>query len=86
MMNFEPNRGRGADLLALIDKAVADGVDVTPDTYPYLPGATTLAAMLPSWAAEGGPDAQLARLRDPASRERIATSWSTSARTAATAA
>ncbi|MFG1815698.1 amidohydrolase family protein [Kribbella sp. NPDC049174] len=72
VMNFEPNRGRGADLVAMIDKAVANGVDVTTDTYPYLPGATTLAAILPSWTAEGGPDAQLARLRDPASRERIA--------------
>jgi N-acyl-D-amino-acid deacylase len=36
-----------------------------------LPGATTLAAILPSWTAEGGPDAQLARLRDPAARDRI---------------
>jgi N-acyl-D-amino-acid deacylase len=71
VMNFEPNRGRGADLVAMIDKAVANGVDVTTDTYPYLPGATTLAAILPSWTAEGGPDAQLARLQDPASRERI---------------
>ncbi len=71
VMNFEPNRGRGTDLVAMIDKAVANGVDVTTDTYPYLPGATTLAAILPSWTAEGGPDAQLARLRDPASRERI---------------
>ena len=29
---------------------MADGVDITLDTYPYLPGATTLAALLPSWA------------------------------------
>ncbi|MGH3372234.1 MAG: N-acyl-D-amino-acid deacylase family protein, partial [Nocardioidaceae bacterium] len=70
-MNFEPNRGRAADLLALIDKALADGIDITTDTYPYLPGATTLAAILPSWTAEGGADAQLARLQDPADRARI---------------
>ena len=37
-MNFEPNRGRGAELLALVDAALADGVDVTLDTYPYLAG------------------------------------------------
>ncbi len=70
-MNFEPNRGRGVDLLAMIDAGLADGVDITTDTYPYLPGATTLAAILPSWTAEGGPDALLARLNDPADRERI---------------
>ncbi|MEU4288755.1 D-aminoacylase [Kribbella sp. NPDC026596] len=72
VMNFAPNRGRGAELVAMIDKALAAGVDVTTDTYPYLPGATTLAATLPSWTAEGGPDALLARLRDPAARDRIA--------------
>ncbi len=72
VMNFEPNRGRGAELVAMIDKALADGIDVTTDTYPYLPGATTLAAILPSWTAEGGPDAQLARLEDPSMRARIA--------------
>ncbi|GAA0602804.1 D-aminoacylase [Kribbella sandramycini] len=72
VMNFAPNVGRGADLIAMIDKALADGLDVSTDTYPYLPGATTLAATLPSWTAEGGPDAQLARLQDPATRARIA--------------
>jgi N-acyl-D-amino-acid deacylase len=71
-MNFAVNRGRAPDLLALIDEALADGVDITLDTYPYLAGSTTLAAVLPSWAAAGGPDATLARLRDPGQRARIA--------------
>ncbi|MEW2004694.1 family 20 glycosylhydrolase [Microbacterium sp. NPDC079208] len=53
-MNFAPNRGRAAELLALVDEATADGVDVTLDTYPYLPGATTLAALLPSRLAATG--------------------------------
>lgn len=71
-MNFPVNKGRAADLLALVDAATARGVDVTLDSYPYLPGATFLAALLPGWTAEGGPDALRARLRDPAARERIA--------------
>ncbi|MET7766643.1 D-aminoacylase [Streptomyces sp. NPDC005393] len=70
-MNFGVNKGRAPELLALLDAALADGADITLDTYPYLPGCTTLAAMLPSWAAEGGPDAALARLRDDATAERI---------------
>ncbi|MET8680729.1 D-aminoacylase [Streptomyces sp. NPDC004647] len=70
-MNFGVNRGRAPELLALLDRALADGADISLDTYPYLPGCTTLAALLPSWAGEGGPDAILARLRDEESAERI---------------
>lgn len=70
-MNFAPNKGRAGDLLALIDAALDDGVDITLDTYPYLPGSTTLSAILPSWSFSGGTDALLARLADPADRERI---------------
>ncbi|HEU4947055.1 MAG TPA: D-aminoacylase [Kribbella sp.] len=70
-MNFEPNRGRAGDLLAMIDDGLAAGVDITIDTYPYLPGATTLSAILPSWTAEGGADALLGLLADPDHRARI---------------
>ncbi|GAA0250793.1 D-aminoacylase [Cryptosporangium japonicum] len=70
-MNFGVNRGRAGELLALIDDAVADGLDVTLDTYPYLPGSTTLAAVLPSWSATGGPAATLERLADPVALARI---------------
>jgi N-acyl-D-amino-acid deacylase len=70
-LNFEPNRGRADDLLELVDEGLAAGVDITLDTYPYLPGSTTLSAVLPSWAASGGPDALLRRLQDPGDRARI---------------
>ncbi|GAB2555313.1 N-acyl-D-amino-acid deacylase family protein [Nocardia heshunensis] len=70
-MNFGENRGRAPEFLALIDAALADGCDITLDTYPYLPGSTTLSALLPSWAMSGGPDAALARLTDPDARARI---------------
>lgn len=70
-MNFEPNRGRASELLRLIDDALAAGADITVDSYPYLPGSTTLAALLPSWASAGGPDTLLARVADAGDRERI---------------
>ena len=70
-MNFGVNEGRAGQFLALVDAALADGVDITLDSYPYLPGSTTLAALLPSWSTEGGPGATLARLADPAARDRI---------------
>ena len=70
-MNFSVNKGKAPDLLKLLDEALDDGCDVTLDTYPYLPGATYLSALLPSWATEGGLDATLARLSDVDGRERI---------------
>lgn len=70
-LNFGPNEGRAPELLALLDEAIAAGADISLDTYPYLPGATTLAAILPSWSAAGGGDATLARLRDPDHLARI---------------
>ncbi|MET9105130.1 N-acyl-D-amino-acid deacylase family protein [Streptomyces zhihengii] len=70
-MNFGVNKGKAPDLLALLDGALDAGADISLDTYPYTPGCTTLVAMLPSWAGEGGPEAVLARLRDDATAERI---------------
>jgi N-acyl-D-amino-acid deacylase len=70
-LNFPVNAGRAGELLTLLDKAIADGGDVTLDTYPYLPGSTYLSALLPSWSTEGGPDATIARLSDVDTRERI---------------
>jgi N-acyl-D-amino-acid deacylase len=70
-MNFGVNEGRAPELLALLDKALAEGADITLDTYPYTPGCTTLAAMLPSWAGVGGPEAVLARLRDDDTADRV---------------
>ncbi|MFC4334259.1 N-acyl-D-amino-acid deacylase family protein [Salininema proteolyticum] len=70
-MNFAPNRGRANELTAMVDEAVDAGLDVTLDSYPYLAGSTMLSALLPSWTAEGGAEAQLELLRDPEQRRRI---------------
>jgi N-acyl-D-aspartate/D-glutamate deacylase len=66
-----PNWGKVADALALIDAARAQGQDVMGDVYPYTASSTTLRTLLPDWALEGGIDAMLKRLADPAVRDRI---------------
>jgi N-acyl-D-amino-acid deacylase len=66
-----PNWGKVADALALIDDARREGLDVMGDVYPYTASSTTLRTLLPDWALEGGIDAMLERLADPATRERI---------------
>ncbi|MEV5679509.1 MULTISPECIES: N-acyl-D-amino-acid deacylase family protein [unclassified Streptomyces] len=70
-MNFGVNKGKAPDLLTLLDGALAAGADISLDTYPYTPGCTTLVALLPSWASEGGPESVLTRLADGATAEKI---------------
>src|SRR2546427_6324825 len=66
-----PNWGKGADVLALVDAARAEGLDVMADVYPYTASSTMLRALLPDWALEGGVEAMLQRLHTPEVRERI---------------
>ena len=66
-----PNWGKLGEALALIDAARAEGLDVMGDVYPYTASSTTLRTLLPDWALEGGVDAMLTRLGDPATRGRI---------------
>jgi N-acyl-D-amino-acid deacylase len=64
--------GRAGDIIALVEKARADGVDVAVDQYPYEWSSTSLGTTLPSWARAGGQRRLVERLRDPATRARIA--------------
>ncbi len=66
-----PNWGRVNQSLAMMDQARAEGIDVACDQYPYTASSTGLSSVLPSWALEGGSDALVARLRDPALRARL---------------
>ena len=54
-----------------IEKARARGVDVAADMYLYTAGGTSLSAVVPSWAADGGRDKLMERLKDPATRTRL---------------
>lgn len=58
-------------MLALVDDARADGLDVTFDTYPYEWASTRLLIMIPPWAQAGGPARTKERLADPGVRDRI---------------
>ncbi|MEU5093352.1 D-aminoacylase [Streptomyces sp. NPDC020996] len=70
-MNFGVNEARAPELLALLDAALDAGADISLDSYPYTPGCTTLAALLPGWAGVGGPRETLKRLADGETAERI---------------
>jgi dihydroorotase/N-acyl-D-amino-acid deacylase len=64
-------QGRSVDLLAMVDAAVARGVDITLDQYPYAAGSTGLTVQFPRWSVDGGTKKLAERLADPELRERI---------------
>ncbi|MBK8021150.1 MAG: amidohydrolase family protein [Chloroflexi bacterium] len=59
------------DVIRRVEAAQAQGLAITADMYTYTASGTGLEACLPPWVHDGGHDALLARLRDPATRERI---------------
>jgi N-acyl-D-amino-acid deacylase len=54
-----------------VERARAEGIELTADMYPYTAGATGLDVTMPPWVQEGGPEAWRERLRDRATRERV---------------
>lgn len=55
--------------IAVIERARAEGVDVTADMYPYAAAGTGLTAVIPPWAQ--AEDKLFDNLRDPTMRARI---------------
>lgn len=59
-------------VIARVEDARREGLDVNATMYTYRAGSTGLDASIPPWAHAGGPDSLRARLRDPDVRARIA--------------
>lgn len=58
-------------VIAKIEAARAEGLNITTDMYTYTAGATGLDAMMPPWVQEGGYEAWAERLKDPLIREQL---------------
>ncbi len=66
------NWGKVKTTLGMVDAAVARGLDVHSDVYPYTAGSTVLSALfVPLWAFEGSLDRLVQRLSDPDTRARV---------------
>ncbi|MBP5652597.1 MAG: amidohydrolase family protein [Lachnospiraceae bacterium] len=59
------------EALRLMAEARGDGLDVSCDVYPYTAGSTQLMHILPQDMLEGGTEAALTRLKDPAVRKTL---------------
>jgi N-acyl-D-amino-acid deacylase len=65
------NWGKPDKVIAMINAARASGVRITADMYTYTAGGTSVDASLPPWVHDGGPEAMVARLKDPAVRAKV---------------
>ena len=63
--------GHPERLLQKFEEANKNGCDFTLETLPYLSGSTFIHAILPGWTVDGGFDATIRNLKDPALRPRI---------------
>ncbi|HLW22943.1 MAG TPA: D-aminoacylase [Steroidobacteraceae bacterium] len=65
------NFGLMPEIVARIERARAQGVDIAADTYAYPAWYNELSAFVPPWAHAGGDGKLIERLQDPAMRARI---------------
>ena len=67
----KPSWGHMPEVVAKINTARAQGLDVTADTYAYTAWFNDFSAFIPAWAHDGGNTKLIERLKDSATRERI---------------
>ncbi len=67
----ERNWWKQRPVLGMLEAARATGVDAAFDAYPYVAFQTGLSNLFPAQVRDGGTDAFLARLRDPAQQARL---------------
>lgn len=67
----EANWPKMREAIDRIDAARTAGLSITANMYTYTAGATGLDAAMPPWVQEGGIDAWVERLRDPAIAKRV---------------
>jgi len=65
------NWGKRDKVVGMIDAARKSGLRITADMYLYTAGGTSLDAAMPPWVHDGGPEAMVARLKDPAVRAKV---------------
>jgi N-acyl-D-amino-acid deacylase len=66
-----PNWNKSNEMIAMVERARAEGLDVTVDQYPYTASSTILNVLLPDWLAAGGRDSVLKRLNNPVIHKKV---------------
>lgn len=66
-----PNWNKSDQMIAMVEQARKEGLDVTVDQYPYTASSTTLNVLMPDWVLDGGHEAAVKRINDPAIHPKI---------------
>ena len=65
------NWGRMPEIIAQIERARMEGLDISANTYAYPAWFNDFSAFIPPWAHDGGDAKLIERLKDPTTRARI---------------
>ncbi len=66
------------EVIAMVERARSEGLRITADVYTYPASSTGLNSTMPPWVQDGGFEASLRRMKDPATRKRIVSEMRTS--------
>ncbi len=69
--SLESNWPKMDQVIEKVEAARKEGLPITADMYLYTATSTGLDALMPPWVQEGGHDAWVERLKDPAIRTRL---------------
>jgi N-acyl-D-amino-acid deacylase len=67
----KPNWHKSDQMIAMVESARKEGLDVTVDQYPYTASSTTLNVLLPDWVLDGGHAAAVNRINNPDTHQKI---------------
>jgi N-acyl-D-amino-acid deacylase len=70
-LSGKPAWGRARQVIEAIEKARADGLDITQDQYAYTASSTGISQLIPETAREGGKEKFLERINDPAQKAQL---------------
>ncbi|MDB4924728.1 amidohydrolase family protein [Mucilaginibacter sp.] len=66
-----PNWNKSDQMIAMVESARAEGLDVTVDQYPYTASSTSLNVIIPEWLFDGGNATAVKKLADTAIHRKV---------------
>jgi N-acyl-D-amino-acid deacylase len=69
--SYKPFWGKSRDMIAQVEAARREGIDINVDQYPYTASSTNLGVLIPSWALADGDSVIKQRFATPSVRKQI---------------